>query len=196
MADVLEVDAFANGKWILAFDGRMLEISGNIHVPGGSGVNWTTVADSWRIHVTHLNVDATGPDKKGYHQIAFCSLNHPEFTNGIVTFTKLTDTQWSRFQPLLDALAKAAGAAATDSTSDGLLATKTNALQALLTQHDVHLSSQPDNVRNAVVSDLQAAGVPIDPVSLAMRFTDPGQADAMLEVYQRHGLLPRDASIG
>jgi hypothetical protein len=58
------------------------------------------------------------------------------------------------------------------------------------------LSSQPDDVRNAVVSDLQAAGVPIDPASLAMRLTDPGQADAVLAVYQRHGLLPPDASIG
>jgi hypothetical protein len=196
VADVVEVDAFADGRWVVAFDGRMLEISGNIHVPGGSGVNWATVADSWRIHVTHLNVEATGPDKKGYHQVAFCSLNHPEFTNGIVTFTKLSDTQRGRFQPLLDALAKASGVPAPGSESDGLLATKTSALQAVLAQHDVHLSSQPDDVRNAVVSDLQAAGVPIDQASLAMRLTDPGQADAMLEVYQRHGLLPADASIG
>ena len=47
----------------------------------------------------------------------------------------------------------------------------------------------------SVVSDLQAAGVSIDPESLLMRFTDPAQFDAALDVYQRHSLLPPDASI-
>jgi hypothetical protein len=51
-------------------------------------------------------------------------------------------------------------------------------------------------VRNAVVGDLQTAGVSIDPASLAVKVTDPAHPDAWLEVYKRHGLLPPDASVG
>lgn len=196
MADVVELDPFANGDWLLAFDGRMLEICGTILV--GGGVDWTTVADSWRIHVRQLNVKVTGPDKKGYHAVAFCSLNHlshPKMYESIVTFSELNDAQLDRFQPLLDALARATGIAAPSNASDELVATKTSALQALLSQHDVHLTSQPDDVRNAVVGDLRAVGVAIDPDTFVMRLTDPGQVDALLEIYKRHGLLPADASI-
>ena len=50
-------------------------------------------------------------------------------------------------------------------------------------------------MRQAVVSDLQRAGVPIDPDSLTTTITDPGQIDTMLEIYKRHGVLPADASM-
>ncbi len=126
MADVLEVDPFANGEWIFVLDGRILEICGRIHPGWNTGTS--TLVDSWWVHVTHLNVKVTGPDKKGFHEVAFCTRANPAAYQ--LTFAKLTDAQWSRLQPLLDALAKATGTAAPDSTSD---ATKTSALQALLT---------------------------------------------------------------
>ena len=100
------------------------------------------------------------------------------------------------FPALLDALAKAREPDAPGSASAELLEIKKSAFQALLRQHDVHLSGQPADVRNAVIDELQSAGVPIDSESLAARLTDPRQIDAWLEVYKRHGLLPRDASIG
>jgi len=194
MADVLEVEPFENGRWVLAFDGRVLEIFGPVLV--GGGVNWTTVADSWRVHVKHLSVKPTGPDKKGLRGLSFCSLVNQRTRDGIVHFEELDDMQWNRFQPLLGALANAAGTAAPAGASAELLVTKINAFAALKSQYDLHLAAQPDEVRNAVVRDLQAAGVPIDPDSLASRLTDPTQVDAWLEVYKRHGLLPPDASVG
>jgi hypothetical protein len=195
MGEVLEIDPFANGHWVLAFDGRVLEIFGPILV--GGGVNWTTAADSWRIHVKHLSVKPTGPDKHGLRGLAFGSLVNQHTKNGgIANFYNLDEAQWNRFQPLLEALAKAAEPDAPGSASAELLATKGSAFQALLNQYDLHLSSQPDGVRNAVVGDLQSAGVPIDPVSFAVKVTAPTQIDAWLEVYKRHGLLPPDASIG
>lgn len=193
MADVVEVDPFANGRWILAFDGRVLEIFGPILV--GGGVNWTTVADSWRVHVKHVRVEPTGPDKHGLRGVSFGSLVNERTKGGIVRLTELDDTQWNRLQPLLDALATAAGTDALISGSPELLATKMSAFQALLSQYGVHLSSQSDAVRNAVVGDLRGAGVPIDPDSLAARVTDPAQIDAWLEVYKRHGLLPPATSL-
>jgi hypothetical protein len=116
--------------------------------------------------------------------------------DGIVLFQQLDDAQWNRFQPLLDALAKATGPATPAGGSAELLATKMSALTVLQSQHGIRLAEQPDDVRAAVVSDLQAAGVPIDPDSLAAKVTDPTQIDAWLEVYKRHGLLPPDASVG
>ncbi len=196
MSDVVEFEPF--GAWIFALNGRVLEIFGPIH-PGWN-VNNLVYLDSWRIHVKHLNVQVAGPDKKGFHEVAFLSQAHSggASPNGssIVTFTKLDDAQRSRFQPLLDALANVTAATASGGASNELLATKTNALQALLSRHGVRLGSQPEDVRRAVVSDLQAAGIAIDPDSLAMQFTDPGQPDTMLAVYKRHDLLPADAAIG
>jgi hypothetical protein len=191
MADVVEFDLFANGKWILAFDGRVLEIFGRIH-PNWN-VNNLVDVDSWRIHVTQLNIKVTGPDKKGFREVDFCSHADP---NGAFRASQLDEPQWSRLQPFLETLTKAAGAAAPGSTSDELLATKSSAFQALTSEHDVHLGSQPEDVRRAVVRDLGAAGVSMDPDSLLMRLTDPGQVDAVVEVYKRHHLLPPDASIG
>ena len=195
MGEVLEVDPFANGHWLLAFDGRVLEIFGPILV--GGGVDWTTVADSWRIHVKHVSVTPTDPDKHGLRGLAFGSLVNQHTKNGgIANFHNLDDEQWNRFQPLLDALAKAREADARGSASGELLESKKSAFQALLSQYDLHLSEQPADVRNAVVDELQSAGVPIDSESLAARLTDSRQIDAWVEVYKRHGLLPPDASIG
>jgi hypothetical protein len=190
VSDVLELDLFENGEWILAFDGRVLEIFGRIH-PNWN-VNNLVDVDSWRIHVRQLDVKVTGPDKKGYHEIAFCSHADP---SGAFKVAKLDESRLSRLQPFLEALATASGAVATGSTSDPLLAAKGRAFQAVTAEHDIHLGSQPEDVRRAVVSDLQAAGVSIDPDSLMMRFTDLAQFDAALEIYKRHGLLPADASI-
>jgi hypothetical protein len=99
MAAVLEVEPFANGHWVLAFDGRVLEIFGPILV--GGGVNWTTVADSWRVHIKHLSVKPTGPDKHGLRGLSFCSLVNQKTKDGVVRFEQLDDAQWNRFQPLL-----------------------------------------------------------------------------------------------
>jgi hypothetical protein len=192
MADVLEVDPYANDNWILAFDGRVLEIFGKIHVPANPSSGWD--ADAWRVHVRQLNVKVTGPDKKGVREVGFCSPSNP---TAYKTTFEFNDEQWSRVQPLLDALAKASsGTDAASSRSDDLLATKSSALQTLLSQHDIRLGSQPEDVRRAVVSELQAASVPIDPNSFVMRLTNPGQVDAVFEIYQRHGLLPPDATLG
>jgi hypothetical protein len=194
MADVLEVDPFANSNWILKFDGQILEIFGDIEV--GGGANWTTVADSWRVHVKHLDVTTSGPDRHGFREVAFGSRNNPRMRKVIQSFTKLDDAQWDRFQPLLEALAKATTAGAASTASDPLLAAKQSAFQALISQHDIHLSQQPDDVRRAVVSEIQASGVAVDPDKLVMKFTDPAQFDALLEIYKRHLLLPPDASLG
>jgi hypothetical protein len=191
MADVVEFDLFGDGRWILAFDGRVLEVFGTVH-PEWNVNNLVTV-DSWRIHITHLNVKVTGPDKKGYRAVNFCSHSDP---TGAFKVKEVTESQWNRLRPFLDTLSAATGSSASSNAADPLLAAKMSALQALLSQHDVHLSSQPDAVRRAVVGDLRAAGVAIDPDTFVMRLTGPGQVDAVLEVYQLHGLLPRDSSIG
>jgi hypothetical protein len=52
------------------------------------------------------------------------------------------------------------------------------------------------DVRTAVTSEEQAAGIPVNPDSLAVNITEARQLDALLEIYKRHGLLPPDASIG
>ena len=187
---MVELDLFANGNWILAFDGRVLEIFGSVH-PNWNVNNLVSV-DSWRIHVTQLTVKVAGPDKKGMREVDFCTHSDP---NGAFKVSQLNETQWGRLQPFLETLAKATAPAASGSPSDALLESKLSAFQDLLGQHDVHLSQQPEDVRRAVVSDLQAAGIAIDPDSLIMKFTDPGQFDAALEVYKRHLLLPADASI-
>jgi hypothetical protein len=191
MAEVLELDLFANGKWILAFDGRVLEIFGNVH-PNWNVNNLVSV-DAWRIHIKQLNVKVTGPDKKGFREVDFCSLSDPL---GAFKVSKLDEAQWGRLDPFLATLATAMGSGAGDSESAELLATKQRAFQALISQHDIHLSQQTDDVRQAVVSALQAAGVAVDPGTLVMKFTDPAQFDTALEIYQQHLLLPADASLG
>jgi hypothetical protein len=190
MADVLEVDLYANGTWILVFDGRVLEIFGKRDVSGVGGSGWD--ADGWRVHVRQLTVKVTGPNRKGLREVAFCSPANPAAFKS--TF-ELNDKQWSRVQPLLDALGNASTPAAPASASGGMLASKISAFQALISQHDVRLSSQPEDVRNAVAREEQAAGIQVNPDSLAITPTDPGQVDALLEIYKRHLLLPPDATL-
>ena len=191
MADVLELDLFANGKWILAFDGRVLEIFGSVH-PNWNVNNLVSV-DAWRIHVKQLNVKVTGPDKKGFREVDFCSPSDPL---GAFKVSQLDEEQWGRLEPFLATLAKAMGSGTGESEAAELLATKQRAFQALISQHDIHLSQQPDDVRQAVVSEIQAVGVAVDPDTMMMRFTDPAQFDATLEIYKKHLLLPADASLG
>jgi len=105
VGEVLEVDPFANGKWTLAFDGRVFEIFGPILV--GGGVNWTTVADSWRIHINNLLVQVKGPDRHGFHEVAFGSQVNQHTQDGIPPFVELNDAQFARFRPLFDALGAA-----------------------------------------------------------------------------------------
>lgn len=57
------------------------------------------------------------------------------------------------------------------------------------------MSSQPTDVANAVVSDLEAAGIDVLQ-GYRLRFTDPKQTNNAVEVYKRHGLLPADATLG
>jgi hypothetical protein len=191
MVDVLEFDLFADGKWILAFDGRVLEIFGNVH-PNWNVNNLVSV-DAWRIHVKQLNVKVTGPDKKGFREVDFCSPSDPL---GAFKVSKLDEAQWGRLDPFLATLANAMRSGSGDSESAELLATKQRAFQGLISQHDIHLSQQPDDVRHAVVSELQAAGVAVDADTLVMKFTDPAQFDAALEIYKQRLLLPADASLG
>jgi hypothetical protein len=72
---------------------------------------------------------------------------------------------------------------------------KLAAFAALAKQHDIHLRQQPDDVRTALASDFQAAGVPVNPETFAIQFTDGVQVDNALEVLKRHGLLPADATL-
>jgi len=158
MPDAVELDLFANGNWILAFDGRVLEIFGSVHPHWN--VNNLVSVDSWRIRVTQLNVKVTGPDQKGFREVDFCSHSDPQ---GAFKVSQLNDTQWGRLQPFLETLAKATAPAATGSPSDPLLAAKQSAFQALILQHDIHLVQQLDDVRRAVVRGPQGAGSPRGP---------------------------------
>jgi hypothetical protein len=157
-----------------------------------TGWNNLVSVDSWRIHIKQLDVKVTGPDKKGYREVDFCS---PSDQLGAFKVSKVDEAQWSRLEPFLETLAKGMGSTAESSGSAELLATKQRAFQALLSQHDIHLFQQPDDVRQAVVSGIQAAGGAVDPNTLVMKFTDPAQFDAALEVYKQHLLLPADASL-
>ena len=62
-------------------------------------------------------------------------------------------------------------------------------LQALMAQHSVDLSSQPMEVRQAVVADLNAGGVPAK-LGEGMQVTDPAQIHTVVNVLIKHGLLP------
>jgi hypothetical protein len=68
------------------------------------------------------------------------------------------------------------------------------ALQGLMQQHAVNLQAQPQEVRQAVATDLQAAGVPLD-VGGTLQITDPAQVQATVEVLKKHGLLPPNATV-
>jgi hypothetical protein len=75
MAEMLEFDPYANGQFILAFDGRILEIFGKIT----SRIDMhPTTTDSWSIHVKQLNVKVTGPDKKGLREVRFLTPASPK----------------------------------------------------------------------------------------------------------------------
>ncbi len=109
MADVLEFDF---GEYLFALDGRVVEIFGPIHPDWR--LNQRVWLSSWRFHVTQLNVKVTGPDGKGLHEVAFFTQpGMGEKAEGlpVVTFSKLDDAQRGRFQPLFDAIAKAAAPA-------------------------------------------------------------------------------------
>ncbi len=108
MTDVLEVDAFGNGAWIIRFDGRVLQIFGCMEIHTGTHA---MLVDSWSIHVRHLTVHLFGPSRKGTHDIAFTSLASaagcPD--RGILKLTELGDALWARMQPLVAAV-RTAGA--------------------------------------------------------------------------------------
>jgi len=50
--------------------------------------------------------------------------------------------------------------------ASGAFAPKLTAFSALAREHGVHLASQPDFIRQQIISDFQAAGVPVQPDTL------------------------------
>jgi len=66
---------------------------------------------------------------------------------------------------------------------------------ALIKQHGVHLGQQTPDVRAAIEADLRAAGVPLHPGGL-IKFTDRAQIESAVEVFKKHGLMPKDATLG
>lgn len=100
---------------------------------------------------------------------------------------------------IADGVAKLARTAAPASQgredAAGDLAPKLAALGALIKEHGAQLVLQPDDVRQAVVSDLELAGIDVLEGN-QLRFTDPAQIDSAVQVYKRHSLLPPDATLG
>ena len=76
----------------------------------------------------------------------------------------------------------------------GDMATKIQRLESLMNRHSVNLSGRPMEVREAVVADLNAGGVPAK-LGEPMAFTDPKQIDTVVEVLKKHKLLPENASL-
>ena len=67
-------------------------------------------------------------------------------------------------------------------------------LQSLMAQHSVDLHNQPMEVRQAVVDDLNAGGVPAK-VGEGMQVTEPQQIQTVVAVLIKHGLLPPGTTI-
>ena len=67
-------------------------------------------------------------------------------------------------------------------------------LQSLMAQHSVDLHNQPMEVRQAVVDDLNAGGVPAK-VGEGMQATEPQQIQTVVGVLIKHGLLPPGTTI-
>ncbi len=67
-------------------------------------------------------------------------------------------------------------------------------LQTLMAQHSVDLTSQPIEVRQAVIADLNAGGVPAK-LGQGMNVTDPAQIDTVVNVLIKHGLLPPGTTV-
>jgi hypothetical protein len=68
------------------------------------------------------------------------------------------------------------------------------ALQKLMTEHEVNLTQQPMEVREAVASDLQSRGINAQ-VGGALQITDPRQIQSVVEVLKSHGLLPANVTV-
>ena len=67
-------------------------------------------------------------------------------------------------------------------------------LQTLMAEHSVDLSSQPMEVRQAVIADLNAGGVPAK-LGQGMNVTDPAQIHTVVNVLIKHGLLPPGTTV-
>jgi hypothetical protein len=68
------------------------------------------------------------------------------------------------------------------------------ALQTLMSQHEVNLTQQPMEVREAVAGDLQARGINAQ-VGGALQITDPQQIHDVIQVLKDHGLLPANVTV-
>jgi hypothetical protein len=103
MPDPLEVDLFDNGELILAFDGRVLEIFGQItaHTDIHPHTN-----DSWRVYVNQLHVDVSRDDKKGLYRVALKTPASGFSKEGTMAFD-IDDAGLRRLMPLLEALKNA-----------------------------------------------------------------------------------------
>src|SRR5438067_9404864 len=88
-----------------------------------------------------------------------------------------------------------ATAATTAAAGQGKVAVNTGVmphlqtLQSLMAQHAVDLRSEPMEVRQAVVADLNAGGVPAK-LGEGMNITNPAQIQTVVAVLIKHGLLP------
>lgn len=67
-------------------------------------------------------------------------------------------------------------------------------LQTLMAQHSVDLRSQPMEVRQAVVADLNAGGVPAK-LGEGMQVTNQAQINTVIAVLIKHGLLPPGTTV-
>jgi hypothetical protein len=67
-------------------------------------------------------------------------------------------------------------------------------LQTLMSQHEVNLTQQPMEVREAVANDLQARGINAQ-VGGALQITDPQQIHDVIQVLKDHGLLPANVTV-
>jgi hypothetical protein len=76
----------------------------------------------------------------------------------------------------------------------GDLADQMQQLQSLMAEHSVDLRSQPMEVRQAIVDDLNAGGVPAK-IGQGLNVTDPQQIQTVVEVLKKHGLLPPNVNV-
>ena len=96
-----------------------------------------------------------------------------------------TPTPPERHASIADEVAAATG---------GDLANQMQQLQSLMAEHSVDLRSQPMEVRQAIVADLNAGGGPAK-IGQGLNVTDPQQIQTVVEVLKKHGLLPPNVNV-
>jgi hypothetical protein len=145
--------------------------------PQRIGIKWKELPlmeDVMRKETEDINEDAR---QIWRDNLANGSCTQEEFEKQMLEFD---GPNWREKQPAEFLAAPTQGRAAAPAAGD--LASQLGSLQT------VDLHSQPTHVREAVVADLQAAGIPAQ-VGRPLAITNAAQLQAAIEVLKKHGLI-------